>query len=90
MVGFLNIGNRVGTLSYMKRKNVFVKQEENFANCEEPGIKQAVLSVLFDSKYWSFGLMCEDFTQGQDLYSKAKKAIWHLAIFFNTLIYTLF
>jgi hypothetical protein len=35
----------------MKSKNNFVKQEENFANCEKPGIKQAVLSVLFDSKY---------------------------------------
>jgi hypothetical protein len=34
--------------------------------------------------------MCEDFTQDQDLYSRAKKAIWLLSIFFNSLMYTFF
>jgi hypothetical protein len=33
----------------MKRKNVFVKVEENLENCEKPGIKQAVPSVQFVS-----------------------------------------
>jgi hypothetical protein len=40
----------------MKRKNVFVKGEENIPNCENPGVKQAVLSVQFvsnsDHLFW--------------------------------------
>ena len=46
---FLNIGKWGGKLSYMKRKNVFAKQEENLAKCKTPSAKQAVPSVQFVS-----------------------------------------
>ena len=36
-------------MSYMKCKNVFVKQEQNLASCEKSGVKQAVPSVQFVS-----------------------------------------
>ena len=48
---FFNVGNtcKCDTLSYMMRKNVFINQDINFANCEKPDVKQTLPSAEFDS-----------------------------------------
>ena len=48
---FFNVGNtcKYDTLSYMMRKNVFINQDINFANCENPDVKQTLPSAGFDS-----------------------------------------
>ena len=68
---FLILEIRV-VLSNMMRKNVFVNQHINFANCEKSDVKQTLPSAEFDSNNEHFGVICTRTSKDQDMYGTTK------------------